>query len=219
MKDEQINVPAGEPEALKTTFIEETRVANAINDATKIRRGRLVFAKTTTPEEEEEPRREEFRLELGLKLREYAKEYTVVVEDEPHIANIRDLGKYLSDNYQDILNDHELVFGVAQKALNVYLKYLWCVDGTTIPPHCPFDNIVLKEIRPRKIRNQSYTFEERWTHANENQYRDWVALARDKAGQKSLSVWELEVWQAAQERAREKIAQRIAARTQNPSTQ
>jgi hypothetical protein len=39
------------------------------------------------------------------------------------------------------------------------------------------------------------------------------------AGQKSLSAWELEVWQAAQERAREEIAHRVAARIQNPSTQ
>ena len=54
-----VNVPAGELEARKTKFVEETRVANAINDATKIRRGRLVFAKTTTGEEEkeQEPRR------------------------------------------------------------------------------------------------------------------------------------------------------------------
>jgi hypothetical protein len=211
----------GGVEELKAKFIEETRVANAISDATKIRRGRRIFEKTATHEQEakQKLKREEFALELGSMLRRYAKEYTVVVEDGPHIANIRDLRKYLSDNYQDILNDHELVFGVAQKALNVYLKYLWCADGTTIPPHCPFDNIVLKEISPRKIRKQPYTFEERWTYANENQYREWVALARDKAGQKSLSAWELEVWQAAQERAREEIAQRIAARIQNPSPQ
>lgn len=211
----------GGVEELKAKFIEETRVANAISDATKIRRGRRIFEKTSTNEQEakQKLKREEFALELGSMLRRYAKGYTVEVKDEPHVANIRDLRKYLNDNYEDILYGRELTFGVAQKALNVYLKYLWCVDGTTIPPHCPFDNIVLKEIRPRKIRKQPYTFEDRWTYANENQYCEWVALARDKAGQKSLSAWELEVWQAAQERAREQIAQRIAARMVNPSTQ
>jgi hypothetical protein len=211
----------GEVEELKTKFIEETRVANAISDATKVRRGRRIFEKASTDEQEtrQKLRREEFALELGSMLRRYSKGYTVEVKDEPHIENIRELRKYLNDNYEDILNNHDLTFGVAQKALNVYLKYLWCVDGKTLPPHCPFDREILDAIRPRKIRKQPYTFEDRWTYANENQYREWVALAREKAGQKSLSAWELEVWQAAQERAREEIVHRIAARTQNPPTQ
>jgi hypothetical protein len=211
----------GAVEELKAKFIEETRVANAISDATKIRRGRRIFEKTSTHEQEakQKPRREEFALELGSMLRRYAKGYTIEVRDEPHIGNIRDLKKYLNDNYQDILHDHDLTFGVAQKVLNVYLKYLWCVDGKTLPPHCPFDREILDAIRPRKIKKQPYTFEGRWTYANENQYREWVALAMDKAGQKSLSAWELEVWQAAQERARDEIAKRIVARVQNPSTQ
>lgn len=197
---------------LKTKFIEENRIANAISDATKTRRGRPVFKK----EKGQEHRREEFRYELSSKLREYGKAYTVEAKDEAHITTIRYLMEYVTVNYKDILFDDELAFGVAQKVLNVYLKTLWCANGTTLPPHCPFDDNILKKIRPRKKRGQPYTFNPRWTYANESEYREWVALAKVKAGEQSLSAWELEEWQAAQDQEQARIAERATKRKENP---
>jgi hypothetical protein len=36
--------------------------------------------------------------------------------------------------------------GLAQKALNLYLKYLWCLGEIHEPPHCPLDSIVLGQV-------------------------------------------------------------------------
>jgi hypothetical protein len=201
-----------EIEGLKTKFIEETRIANAISDATKTRRGRPVFKKG----QGQEQRREEFRYELSSKLREYAKAYTVEVKDDAHITTIRSLMEHMTVNYKDILFDDELAFGVAQKVLNVYLKSLWCADGATLPPHCPFDDNILRKIRPRKRRGQPYTFSHRWTYANESEYREWVVLAKGNAGEQSLPAWELEEWQAAQDQEQARIAERAAKRKENP---
>jgi hypothetical protein len=201
--------------ALKNKFIEETRVANAIAD-TNARSGRRVFEKTSNKAEKkaQEIRREEFALELGLKLREFASRYTVQVEDKTHIENICELAKFLNDSYKDILHDGEVSFGFAQKALNVYLKYLWCSDGRTIPPHCPFDSIILDKIKPRKKRKQPREkFQARWTHGTKDDYRDWVARARSKLrDSETLPEWELRVWQVAQDKERQKIAARVAAK-------
>jgi hypothetical protein len=201
--------------ALKNKFIEQTRVSNAIAD-TNTRSGRRVFKETVSKEEEkaQELSREEFALELGLKLRELASRYTVKVEDEPHIANIRELVTYLNDNYEDILHERKVSFGFAQKALNVYLKYLWCTDGKTIPPHCPFDSIILDGIKPRKKRNQPQkNFENRWTYGTEDHYRDWLARAKGNLGEnETLPEWELRVWQAAQDKETAKIITRVKNR-------
>ena len=147
-------------DGLKTKFIEEIHLASAMSDAMKTRKGRRVFKKSLSDKEktkEQERRREEFKEELRSKLREYATQYTVKVEDEPHIENIRNLAAYFTKNYNDILEGGELVFGVAQKALNVYLKGRWCTGEGTIPPHCPFDSDILDLIKPKLPRKRKST--------------------------------------------------------------
>jgi hypothetical protein len=34
-------------------------------------------------------------------------------------------------------------YGVAQKLLNLFLKYLWCLGTIAEPPHCPVDRIII----------------------------------------------------------------------------
>lgn len=215
---------SGKISELKTKFVEEIRLSGAISDAMKTRKGRRVFKKDSSEKEkkkEQERRRDEFREELRLKLREYASQYTAEVKDEAHIENIRNLAEHFTKNYKDILEGEELVFGVAQKALNVYLKSLWCAGENIIPPHCPFDSDILDLIKPKLPRKRKSVvsknpepanFKHGWTDASEADYRTWVTLAKAKAGQQSLPEWELAEWQTAQDRERTRIVERIAAR-------
>ncbi len=53
----------------------------------------------------------------------------------------------MTTEFKDILFGNGFRVGIAQKALNLYLKYLWCLGKITEPPHCPFDSIIISEIK------------------------------------------------------------------------
>jgi hypothetical protein len=74
--------------------------------------------------------------------------------------------------------------GTAQKALNLYLKYLWCLGKIRMPPHCPFDAQIIKKIPKSPCQS--------WTKLkDEEEYLKLVAAANDTANPLSLAVWEL----------------------------
>ena len=60
------------------------------------------------------------------------------VSDQIHIENINKLSDF-TRQFQDILQNGKLNFGVSQKLLNLYLKYLWCHNKISEPPHFPVD--------------------------------------------------------------------------------
>lgn len=64
--------------------------------------------------------------------------YTNTVSDEMHIENIYALSEF-TKQFQNILQKGKLNFGVSQKMLNLYLKYLWCQNKIGEPPHFPVD--------------------------------------------------------------------------------
>jgi hypothetical protein len=165
-------------------------------------KSRPVFKEYSTEKnerEQQERKRKAFATSLKSELRKLAKDYdSCDVEDEIHIQTIRALADRLKETYADILHEDKLVFGVAQKALNVYLKYLWCANSNTRPLHCPFDNDIISALRPKS------GCEHRWTYADkEDDYREWVRLARaatSAKGYSSLSEWEVDEWAAIQAR-------------------
>ena len=59
------------------------------------------------------------------------------------------MGDRLGKDHGDVLNGGKLFFGVAQKALNIYLKYLWCSNFDVRPPHCPFDYDIISRLNPK----------------------------------------------------------------------
>lgn len=80
-------------------------------------------------------------------------QYKNRVTDDIHIKNIRSVINFTEANYNDILNNGRLKFGVAQKILNLYLKYLWCNNEITTPPHFPVDRIIQEKLKlPEKYR-------------------------------------------------------------------
>jgi hypothetical protein len=142
-------------------------------------------------------KREQFGPALQAELRKLARAYDKPVLNEPHIQTIRGLTERLSKDFAEVLNEDILVFGIAQKALNVYLKYLWCADSSkTKPPHCPFDYDIISTL---KLKPGT---EHRWTYCDsEDDYREWVKAAWDVANKKSyssLAEWEVEEWATIQ---------------------
>lgn len=70
---------------------------------------------------------------------------TVMTDELQHIDNIKKIS-LASAKYSDILKNEKLNFGVSQKILNLYLKYLWCLDKIPVPPHFPVDRLIQGEL-------------------------------------------------------------------------
>lgn len=68
-------------------------------------------------------------------------QYQTKVEYDTHMGNI--------NKVLEFANKHSFVnmnIGIAQKLLNLYLKYLWCVGEIHTPPHFPVDRTIQKEL-------------------------------------------------------------------------
>ena len=106
-------------------------------------------------------------------------------EDE-HLKNIELLVAAASDKGRAILLDNGYKYGVAQKLVNLYLKYLWCMGHIQEPPHCPVDRVILAKTELRDKLN--------WTQiVTREQYMSAIdALKKAASHQKqSLATWEL----------------------------
>ena len=62
-----------------------------------------------------------------------------------HLKNIKAIISF-TESTGSILTNGKLNFGVAQKLLNLYLKYHWCLNLIPQPPHFPVDSIIQKEL-------------------------------------------------------------------------
>jgi hypothetical protein len=147
-------------------------------------RGKL-YRREAAPSE-----RNRFRLALRSALENLAQQYRVPVNDDQHVTNIKNLALTLSKQYPEALNGSRFRIGSAQKALNLYLKMLWCLDRIPTPPHCPFDAIVLSHVPG--------CASVRWTQLDSlPEYQRIVRCARSAANGGSLAEWELHLYTAA----------------------
>jgi hypothetical protein len=67
----------------------------------------------------------EFLNTLRVKLDEVSRKYQSTVTEENHLSNIEKLSDEFSSSFADCLRNRRFRIGIAQKALNLYLKYLW----------------------------------------------------------------------------------------------
>jgi hypothetical protein len=133
------------------------------------------------------PNKDRFRCALKCQLRELGRQYVINVDEDSHIENIKRLAENLSEGFPDILEGGRFRIGSAQKALNLYLKYLWCADQISMPPHCPFDDLIISELPDCS--------DIKWTTLKDiEEYRCLVRAARKRAGEIPLAQWELEVY-------------------------
>ena len=144
-----------------------------------------------------EVRRREFRTAWAKLIREEASRYvrpTQPITDIQHCESILRISKKLSYDFEEILKNSRLRLGTSQKALNLYLKYLWRLGQVARPPHCPLDSIVLAQGGVVGA----------WTKCDrEEQYMEWIGTLRKAAAPLCLAEWEYHAWlQAPSTRAR-----------------
>lgn len=126
------------------------------------------------------------RASLRMRLWQLWPTYAAPVPEPQHLANISQLADGLSQEYPHSLRGGRFRIGPAQKALNLFLKYLWCAGLLGVaPPHCPFDNVVIKhlhlDIRFTQLDNMA-------------EYQQLVAAAQAAAHGVGLAQWELELY-------------------------
>jgi hypothetical protein len=203
----------------KQKFLEELEFPSATMNATLVGRGSgEVYKPTATL-----PQRQTVRYELQRALLDLVALYpssTVdsTVDEDAHVENIITLAKGVSAEVGKYLIGDGLTVGRAQKALNLYLKYLWCAGRKLMPPHCPFDGIVigildkLPELPPTLKTSHWSEKTGQWTEtpipwtaiADRDKYCELVKAARDRIKDESLAVWELRAWNTYQGRLRER---------------
>lgn len=124
---------------------------------------------------------------LRRTLDELAAGYSAAVSEEDHLAHIVHLAERMSREHEAVLNGGRFRIGPAQKALNLFLKYLWCSAEIPEPPHCPFDQRIIV-LLPTPVRCN-------WTSLDDIAgYERLVEAARTLAGPLSLAEWELDAY-------------------------
>lgn len=107
------------------------------------------------------------------------------VTEESHIEYIVKVADDLSSTIGKYLHNGRFRVGVAQKLINVHLKYLWAAGLIPEPPHCPIDGII------RNIAKISYD----WIISDSIlEYQEAIKGIRKKTGNTSISNWELAVF-------------------------
>lgn len=133
--------------------------------------------------------RKDFRNALRRALEALVPQYKKSVSHRKHCANIKKLADKLSVSHNKVLNGGRFRIGSAQKVLNLYLKFLWCLGQIPRPPHCPFDAVVLSRIPASRTV--------KWTRLdNMLDYQQIVANARLEAEKASLADWELGLYES-----------------------
>ena len=103
----------------------------------------------------EENTRKEFRDYLHVEIQKIAEEYYLEVDEDKHLKNIERLHKYSRN--EEILQNEVLNYGICQKILNLYLKYLWCAGRIPTPPHFPIDRLIQERLGFKEKEIVSWT--------------------------------------------------------------
>lgn len=129
-------------------------------------------------------KKEKFKDHLRKKLDELSEQYKQEVTEDVHIRNIKKLADGLSNSDGPKLDKGRFRIGSAQKALNLFLKYRWCLGEIHMPPHCPFDNRIIGELKGcDKIK---------WTSLDDiEDYKKLIHATLCKADDKGIALWEL----------------------------
>ena len=126
-----------------------------------------------------------FKTAFKAELRKIEPTYLNALDEQTHIQTIQSFADALSQQFPGILQNQHVRIGVAQKGVNLFLKYMWSLDRIPEPPHCPIDAIVLQEIG----------YDAKWTQLDSVEtYKEIIDVCKQRAGNQSLAQWELELW-------------------------
>jgi hypothetical protein len=116
------------------------------------------------------------------------------MKEDVHLKKISELPDKLTQNYSIILHEGFFRIGIAQKIINLFLKYMWSLGRIPEPCHCPIDGIVkskiLKENPAVKLAD--------WTALNSiDEYKSYINIIKELSSKNGISVarWEYENWQ------------------------
>ena len=112
-------------------------------------------------------------------------QYKEALSEERHLENIRNLIEYANKVDTGVLGKNGYKYGIAQKLLNLALKYYWCLGEIEEPPHCPVDKIIIDQTIYRGIN---------WTQMlSEEEYLEIISAIKTMSDQDkcSISQWEL----------------------------
>jgi len=140
--------------------------------------------------------RVKLRDSVSIALKEYKKQYYNKVDEELHKTNIIEFADSLTVKHANNLENDKFRIGIAQKSLNLYLKYLWCLDKIETPPHCPFDSIIINQLGLNEEQKKKH----QWTKLDcIDGYQFLVDAGKkkiEKSGYETLAEWELHTWSA-----------------------
>jgi len=153
-----------------------------------------IYALNTT-----ENAKKEFKSELKVYLEQLVQaQYFKEITEENHLANIYALSAF-SKKFSSILRNGKINFGVSQKILNLFLKYLWCLKLIPTPPHFPVDRMIQDKLnKVAKATSIQSRKIEPWTQIkDEKKYLEVIQFAKtiknEVTAYKDLSLAELEL--------------------------
>ena len=134
-----------------------------------------------------ESNRRELHLHLRNLLEKTVGQYVKPVHEATHIKNLERIAESLTRRQSGLLVDHHFRIGPTQKALNLYLKYMWCAGHIAMPPHCPVDAVVLRSLKlsPPISWTKMYSIQ---------QYTEVIGALKVVAAPSPLAEWELGEW-------------------------
>jgi hypothetical protein len=133
-----------------------------------------------------------FREKFAERLRAEARRYATKVTDGDHCVTIGRIADALSAECPAALRGGRLRYGTAQKAFNLYLKFLWRSNCIPEPPHCPIDRVVLSKAGVKDLRTGGTPS---WTDCDcIAEYRRWIDALRSTSNRLSLAQWEHNIW-------------------------
>jgi hypothetical protein len=106
------------------------------------------------------------------------------VSEQTHCNFIEEVSHSVSSTATAFLYNRRFRIGIAQKLVNLYLKYLWCAGLILEPPHCPIDGII------RERAGLTYN----WVKSdNIEEYKLAISEIRNLSNRDNLSIaeWEL----------------------------
>lgn len=147
-------------------------------------RGTAIYRDVKSQNDKEQFKLNLFRFTSDLIDQEYQK---VTPTEKRHLENIQQLITY-TEEHREILEVGHLNFGRAQKVINLYLKYRWCLGTASTPPHFPVDRLIQLKMGIKSPPP--------WTGWGEPaEYLSVIDIAKKKAREKGFeSIAEYELW-------------------------
>lgn len=128
--------------------------------------------------------------EIRKIISEIENKYVPMLSPEAHVKHIEAVATDITKHLGQHLKGNRFRIGIAQKLINMHLKYLWCSNIISEPPHCPIDGIIRNE-----AKKEQPEFNYNWIKSDSiDEYKSAIISLGDIARKKgeSIAQWELQ---------------------------